>query len=72
MQQEGEPDMEFPQHILLVVGAIAAFAGCLIALACVAIAAVLGEPRKDAVSGEILLVTASSASGRPKAARFAP
>ena len=60
--------MEFPQHVLVVVGAIAAFAGCLIGLACVAIAAVLSEPRKDVVSGDALLITASPTRVREKAA----
>lgn len=57
-QQIGEPDMEFPEHIAMMVHVIVAFAGCLVALACVAIGAVITEPRKDAACGEGLLITA--------------
>jgi hypothetical protein len=47
-EQAKEPDMQFPEHIGVMVGMIAALAACIIGLACIAIGAVLTEPEKDA------------------------
>jgi hypothetical protein len=60
--------MEFPEHMMMIVGMIAAAAACLIGLACIAIGAVLSESEKDAVSGDGLLMTASPTNARRRAA----
>jgi len=60
--------MEFPEHITAIVVMAAAFAACLIGLACIAIGAVRREPERDAVSGEGLMIPASPTSVGQRAA----
>ena len=50
--------MELPERMMMIGGIIAAFAACLIGLACAAIGAVLRQPEEDAESGEGLVATA--------------
>jgi hypothetical protein len=54
--------MEFAEHMMVFVGIIAAFAAGLIVLACIAIGAVRSAPERNAVSGEVLRIPASSTS----------
>ena len=55
--------MEFPEHIALIVAILAVFAGCLIALASIAIGAVHAERGKNIPGGERLRLTASPTTG---------